>query len=540
MWGSGTYNVGLDFTNGNAKLFNGYLNSLNPTNTPTGTNTITFTNLSPAQTYTIIAYTLRDAAGAQAAYWVNEDFANAIVLLSEDENFWLGDPTFRQGTNTVRPATDYANYVRWDGVAPRPDGTISVNVRSEFDIDPPSFNYRGPINGLQLISTNSFPTNASLPAITLQPVNRRVNQGNSGTFNMNINGPWSVQWYSNNVVVPNATNVSFTTAPLLNQAGATNKYKAVVSNNVGSVTSSIVNMILLPALPPGGIFYDEFDYPAGPLGNLGDWNASNIAGITNYGLTYIDAQGNSLQVGGYSMIPPRQTNSDGSTCWCDADKIPVKTFGDTKYGGTNSVIYVSFLADLGGITGAGGIGVSGFNGPADWGNEQFFIGKSGGDLVWGFATGPSGNSTASIVGLSFVVVRITFQDEGDATFEMFVNPSLAELPATPDLTSTRSQFQFDGVGVNAGDWQSNGNPTGPLFDEFRFGTTYASVAPIAPPQLMIQLISSNVQLSWPTTATGFSLQQSDSLSATNWVAAPTGNPVTIPAPEMQRFYRLKQ
>jgi hypothetical protein len=38
---------------------------------------------------------------------------------------------------------------------------------------------------------------------------------------------------------------------------------------------------------------------------------------------------------------------------------------------------------------------------------------------------------------------------------------------------------FNGVGVNAGDWNRiDASATGPLIDEFRFGTTYASVAPI--------------------------------------------------------------
>ena len=54
MYSSGTFNAGLDFTNGNDMLLNGYLNSLDPTNSPTGTNSITFTDLSPAQTYTVI------------------------------------------------------------------------------------------------------------------------------------------------------------------------------------------------------------------------------------------------------------------------------------------------------------------------------------------------------------------------------------------------------------------------------------------------------------------------------------------------------
>ena len=77
-------------------------------------------------------------------------------------------------------------------------------------------------------------------------------------------------------------------------------------------------------------------------------------------------------------------------------------------------------------------------------------------------------------------------------------------------------------------------------DEFRFGTTYASVAPSAQPTLTIQLIGSNVQISWPTFATGYSLQQSDSLSFQTGVPGPSGNPVTIPASQAARYYRLRK
>src|SRR5947207_12743420 len=51
MSGTGTYNVGLGFTNGNDKLSNGYLNSLDAAYSPTGTDIITFTTHSPPNTY---------------------------------------------------------------------------------------------------------------------------------------------------------------------------------------------------------------------------------------------------------------------------------------------------------------------------------------------------------------------------------------------------------------------------------------------------------------------------------------------------------
>ncbi len=542
MSGSGTWNVELGFTNGNDKLFNGYLNSLDPANSPTGTNIITFTNLSPANTYTIIAYTLRDTAGAQAAYWVNENYPQAIVILTEDEIFWQSDPTFRRGTDTVRPASQFANYVRWDGVAPRPNGTISVNVASEYDA--PSSFYRGPINGLQLISTNAWPSNSTPVAINLQPANQRVPQGQSGTFQVVINGPWRLQWYSNSVQVIGATSSSFTTAPLVDFAGTTNKYYVVVNNNVNSVTSSIVNLVLLPPLPPGGIFYDPFDYPPGPLQNLGDYTPLNTALVHSNGLSYTDADGLALEVGGNSMRPQID--------WVPFSNLPIKPFGTNVYGGLNSTSYVSFLFDFTYLStnNSGYVGVSGFlneNVPPNWdfGDEQFFIGKLWYNDFLGLGYGGRGaDSSISYRTNGFMVVRIA-NDGTTTTMDMYHNPPLSGLPATPDLTvSPGLPRSFNALAVNAGEWdgpvgahRNDFTPPGPLVDELRFGTTYVSVAPVHP-RLTIQLVGANVQISWPKFAFGYTLQQSDSLSSPNWGPGPSGNPVMISASQAARYYRL--
>jgi hypothetical protein len=127
---------------------------------------------------------------------------------------------------------------------------------------------------------------------------------------------------------------------------------------------------------------------------------------------------------------------------------------------------------------------------------------------------------------------------------MYFDPPLDALPETPTYSAVQgNNILFNGVGVNAGDWnKADVNAPGPFIDEFRFGTTYASVAPIAPipsPTLTIQLVGSSVQISWAGGA-GFSLQQSDSLSSPSWGPAPAGNPVSIPATQAKRFYRLSK
>jgi hypothetical protein len=63
------------------------------------------------------------------------------------------------------------------------------------------------------------------------------------------------------------------------------------------------------------------------------------------------------------------------------------------------------------------------------------------------------------------------------------------------------------------------------------GSPVLSIAPSAPGQVLI---------SWTPPTPGFRLQSTDSLSPTNWVAAPSGtnNPATVPASVAARFYRL--
>jgi len=534
MWGSGAFNAAEGLTNGNAKLLNGYLNSLGDRTVGT-TNTVTFSGLDAAAKYAVVAYTLRDQSGEQAAYWINDAADMAFHILSEGGPDWVASPQFRQALNTdPLGAPDLGNCVRWDNVSPRANGSLSVNVASEF--------YRGPINGIQLISAAPFPATTMKVAILLQPQSRRVLANQSAVFNVIANGPWDFQWYSNNVAIPGATSDAFTTAPLVDQAGTLVDYKVVVSHGADQVTSDTVRLILMPPLPTGGIFYDGFPYAPGPLRNAGDWTLLNIAQITSPGLTYSDGM-NSLEVSGNAMVPPMD--------WDPFPNIPVKLFGTNLYGGANSTNFMSFLFDfrnLNPTNHAGYIGVSAFEGANDWGNERFFVGKTWyGDFIT--VDGRIDGSLAAIPYLTngFIVLRVT-QDDTTATYDLFFNPPLAALPEVPTASGTGNLVTFNAVGVNAGEWHGEKGKwdvpftePGPIVDEFRFGQTYASVAPIAaptPPSLTVELAGNSVRVAWSPATAGFTLQMSDSLSSASWGAAPGGNPVTIPADRATRYFRL--
>ena len=65
------------------------------------------------------------------------------------------------------------------------------------------------------------------------------------------------------------------------------------------------------------------------------------------------------------------------------------------------------------------------------------------------------------------------------------------------------------------------------------GAPVLSIAAAAPGQ---------VRISWTPPTPGYTLQSTDTLSPTNWVAAPggTNNPVLVPASAAARFYRLRK
>ena len=552
MWGSGAYDEFFGVTNGNARLFNGYLNARTDLDR---TNVITLRGLTPGAPYSVIAYTLRDNPGAQAAYWVNDNTNAALHILTESGFDWVNNPEFRRATNTIVDEfgfvfddfANYGNYVRWDNVSPLADGTLSISVASETNAS--GALERGPINGIQLISSTPFAANTQTPQFVLTPRDVRVRLGQAGTFRATVDGPWSFQWFSNSVAIAGGTNSSFTTAPITRIEDTRVDYKLVVSNGSRTNASGSVNLILVAELPAGGIFYDGFAYPEGPLGNWGEWNETNpdailtgpgTARVSSSGLSYTDEGGRSLAVSGGALVPPREPSG-----WNSPSYLPIKAF-ETLQGGPVTTIFMSFLFDFQNRTG-GGIGFSGFekigSTPLDWSHERFWVGTRGGGLRFDSGLPNSPNSEVPTATNGFVVVRLT-QDEFTVTADMYFNPPLDALPETPTYSSTRDgSVIFNNVGVNAGDW-SKVDPAGPdpLIDEFRFGTTYASVTPTAEsrPTLAVGLSGNNIGVTWGPNTAAVVLEMTDNLSSGTWTAAPAGNPVEIPRSGVARFFRLKK
>jgi glucose/arabinose dehydrogenase len=80
------------------------------------------------------------------------------------------------------------------------------------------------------------------PVITQQPAAATVSAGQPATFSVTATGtaPLSYQWQKNNTNISGATNASYTIASV--QAADAGAYRVVVSNAVGSVTSSAAQL----------------------------------------------------------------------------------------------------------------------------------------------------------------------------------------------------------------------------------------------------------------------------------------------------------
>jgi hypothetical protein len=60
------------------------------------------------------------------------------------------------------------------------------------------------------------------------------------------------------------------------------------------------------------------------------------------------------------------------------------------------------------------------------------------------------------------------------------------------------------------------------------------------PELRIAYGAGGLMLTWPESATGFTLEQADHLPSDEWTASPAQNGVPIPASDRAVFYRLRK
>ena len=194
----------------------------------------------------------------------------------------------------------------------------------------------GPAGTNALTRTNYiavYATNA-LPAITNQPQNLTVNQGQNATFSVGASGlsPLSYQWRFNGTNIAGATASSYTrTAAQCAHAGS---YQVVVANSFGGTTSSVA--LLSVVAPPSitgqpqslAVIRGEnatFNVTASAACGDGltyQWrfNSTNISGAIASSLTLTNVQ--PADAGSYTVIVTNSAGSITSTVAALAVHVP--------------------------------------------------------------------------------------------------------------------------------------------------------------------------------------------------------------------------
>jgi hypothetical protein len=149
-------------------------------------------------------------------------------------------------------------------------------------------------------------------------------------------------------------------------------------------------------------------------------------------------------------------------------------------------------------------------------------------------------------------VQLASSTDGGQSFEHELLYSFTS--PIPDNGDARQRVLGDYQGLIAlgnrvyGTFAGRGNVSNGVIQTSAFIDPFVFSAPGPPPVLTIQLTSTNtLVVAWPTSSTGFSLQQNSSLGSTNWLSVTnipiimgSDKQVTIPALGERMFYRLAQ
>lgn len=318
--------------------------------------------------------------------------------------------------------------------------------------------------------------------------------------------------------------------------GATNAAKATLmiyeGFNYGSAISNIVSL----SAGQGGAGGDSFGWAA-------PWNGNNTSGSTNSttGLSYSDLAGNTLQTDPGSLIIGCPVGAPGNSQ--PGRVMAIGTTTGTQYSGMSNVTYwVSFLIQWVGPPTAGS-------------TTNLFVRK--GDLTFRYGTtyttassGNSGTATLTVgspnalnrlgttvdtwttwtgvdangtqnTGLrattnlvstfTFVLMRLDVDGNIATADTAYIWLNWTNLSVTPDislasLTNTTANLTgLNDIRLDANGGNASGTNTVLAFDEFRVGTTFADVTPLAsvpqPPSITSQPANATVTVGDPATFT---------------------------------------
>jgi len=275
--------------------------------------------------------------------------------------------------------------------------------------------------GVFSITPSTPPTITSQP----QPANLRVLAGMPVSFSVSAAGsaPLSYQWRLNANKIIGATTSIYSLASA--QTGNAGTYSVVVANLTGSVTSSNVNLSVIPALPlPFALNTTNFNWitdAARPWYGQSTVSHDQVASAKSYFIT--DGQQTSLRA---SLTGPGILNF-----WW---KVSSQTNADT----------LTFTDS------AGGVG-SQVSGEVDWQQQLLYLPSGAQTLQWTYskdASTGSGSDAAYVDQVSFTpgatAPFITTQPLGKNTLAAFPVTFTVQAGGTPPLGY---QWRFNGMDI---------------------------------------------------------------------------------------------
>ena len=433
-----------------------------------------------------------------------------------------------------------AREVRYYGDVQDDDGMVIVSREGDA------------VNGprLQLVLAQSS-TNAMPPTISVQPASQSATAGTTVTLAVTAQGtaPLAYQWYLNSTnALAAGTNATLVLTNL--QASQAGYYDVVITNAVGTVTSSNAQLVVTPVVPPALPIYDGLDYAADTaLASQGGWllNGGASGSIEAGNLTVpglATAAGNRLTWGSTSMSLrlPLGTNLTSGEVFFSfmlrVDDLGTSFASDGTLAGFTTDTGTSFGTKV-------NIRVSGTGG--------FNLGTS---KATGSTYGAWAATSFNVGDTLFVVGRYRFNGSTgiDDLSDLWLNPARAGLGATTPPPATITGVGNGGTDLAQIDrffFRSGGSSTSPaklVADELRVGLTWADVTPPASPQLAVAPSGNTFGLCWPTNSPVFGLQTTPSIippvtwstDLTTPAISGTNYVVTIRATNAASFFRLKQ
>ena len=399
-------------------------------------------------------------------------------------------------------------------------------------------NYYYVVSGLAagFESSNSVQVSATpaliVPAITGQPANCTNVAGAVATFTVTATGvPLNYFWSKNGVPLGDGGNVSGSATATLSlsnlsasdQAG----YTVVVSNKLGSVTSSNATLTVIAGLPVTNGLVARYD--AQKITGLTDGaTITNWPDSSGNGNTATNAGGTPVYVAqGYNGLPVVRFTADGnSTFTMKTGRTDIRTvFWVCK----EPVAGLHFLL-------------------GDSGSYNFHRGLSG-NTIWdgSFASANIRNGTT----------RLNGTNVNGTTTAPGTNWNIVDVVTTGNVTAGRISYDRGNGGRSwAGDiaeiliYNTALSSNDVVFTERYLNIKWSTPSvtpPTTPTNLTFSISNNGLTLSWPANYLGWVLQaQTNSLGTglgTNWVTAPGSSQVTtttIPlvATNPAVFYRL--